>query len=56
MWDTEDMVLGKQGPTPPMPSSTGFAESFALMRPWEGGGGLLLPLLPSFIKKMKYPT
>lgn len=56
MWDTEDMVLGKQGPTPPMPSSTGFVEIFALMRPWEGRVVFSLPLLPSFISKVKCLT
>ena len=56
MWDTEEMVLGKQGPTPPMPSSTGFAEVFALVRPWEGGVVFSLPFLPSFISKVKRLT
>lgn len=49
MWNTEDMVLGKQGPTPPMPSST--VDFFAFIRPWEGGVVFSLPFLPSFIRK-----
>lgn len=55
MWDTEDMVLGKQGPTPPMPSSTRFAEIFAFMRPWKGGGGVTSSPSPQFYQKGEVP-
>lgn len=54
-WDTEDMVLGKQGLIPHMTFPLVFAEIFALMRPWEDRAGFLSSLSLQFYQRGEVP-